>query len=59
MHGGKLVARSRRGLDWTEKFTAIADQIVALPDCVLDGEMVALNAGGEPDFSYFTAQVPR
>jgi bifunctional non-homologous end joining protein LigD len=51
VHDGKVVARSRRGLDWTEKFTAIADQIVALPDCVLDGEMVALNAGGEPDFS--------
>jgi len=51
VRNGKVVARSRRGLDWTDKFTAIAEEAAALPDCVLDGEVVALNAGGEPDFS--------
>ena len=51
VRNGKVVARSRRGLDWTDKFTTIAEEAAALPDCVLDGEVVALNAGGEPDFS--------
>ena len=31
---------TRKGLDWTEKFQAIADVAEQLPDCMIDGEAV-------------------
>jgi bifunctional non-homologous end joining protein LigD len=48
---GRVVLKTRKGLDWTEKFGAIAAAAERLPDCILDGEAVALNANGNPDFS--------
>ncbi|MDB6013920.1 MAG: dependent ligase, partial [Gammaproteobacteria bacterium] len=48
---GHAVLKTRKGLDWTAKFESIADAAQDLPDCILDGEAVALNAKGEPDFS--------
>ena len=47
---GRAVIRTRKGLDWTPKFAAIAKAAAGLPDCILDGEAVALDAGGQPDF---------
>ncbi|MFZ5781992.1 MAG: DNA ligase D [Pseudomonadota bacterium] len=51
--GGEL--RTRKGLDWTSKFRAIADKAAKLPDCVIDGEAVALDADGAPDFAALQA----
>lgn len=51
VEGGEAVLRTRKGLDWTEKFTAIARQAEKLPDCIMDGEVVALDRHGAPDFT--------
>ena len=50
VEGGKAVIRTRKGLDWTAKFAAIAKAAEALPDCILDGEAVALDSQGQPNF---------
>ncbi|MGH8260550.1 MAG: DNA ligase D [Steroidobacteraceae bacterium] len=42
--------RTRRGLDWTARFESIAEEACALPDCLIDGEAVALDARGTPSF---------
>lgn len=49
--GGKVVLRSRNGLDWTGRFGAIARQLAGLPDCLLDGEIIALGPKGVADFA--------
>jgi bifunctional non-homologous end joining protein LigD len=49
------VIRTRSGLDWTERFRAVAQAAAQLPDCLLDGEIVALDAGGAPSFSALQA----
>jgi bifunctional non-homologous end joining protein LigD len=48
--GGKAVVRTRKGLDWTDRFPEIAKAAAGLPDAVLDGEAVALDHNGSPDF---------
>ncbi|HWU14249.1 MAG TPA: DNA ligase D [Caulobacter sp.] len=48
---GRATLRTRKGLDWTEKFAAIAEAAADLPDSILDGEVVALDAAGQPDFA--------
>ena len=55
VEGGKAVIRTRKGLDWTERFGSIAKAAAALPDCVLDGEAVALDGKGEPSFAALQA----
>ena len=55
VEGGKARLRTRKGLDWTEKFAAIAKQAEKLPDCIIDGEAVALDSHGAPDFSALQA----
>jgi bifunctional non-homologous end joining protein LigD len=52
---GKAVIRTRRGLDWTERFSAIAKEASAFPDCVIDGEIVALDDHQLPNFSALQA----
>ena len=48
---GKAVMRTRKGLDWTADFAAIAKAASDLQDCILDGEVVALDHNGAPDFA--------
>jgi len=48
---GDAVLKTRKGLDWTGKFPAIAKQGSALPDALIDGEIVALDHKGNPNFS--------
>jgi bifunctional non-homologous end joining protein LigD len=48
---GKAALRTRKGLDWTDKFAAIAKAAAKLPDCVIDGEICALDHNGAPDFA--------
>jgi len=52
---GDARLRTRKGLDWTRKFSALATQAETLPDCILDGEAVALDKHGAPDFAALQA----
>lgn len=51
VENGKATLRTRKGLDWTRRFAEIAEEGSALPDCILDGEIVALDKEGRPDFA--------
>jgi bifunctional non-homologous end joining protein LigD len=50
IEGGKAILRTRKGLDWTSRFEAIAAEAANLPDAIIDGEVVALDPAGAPDF---------
>ena len=52
---GRVTVRTRKGLDWTGKFEAIARQARSLPDGLIDGEVVALDEHGAPDFAALQA----
>jgi len=52
---GSAVIRTRTGLDWTDRFAAVAKDAEALPDCLIDGEIVALDKGGLPSFGALQA----
>ena len=47
---GQSKLRTRSGLDWTGRFPDIARAAAALPAGLIDGEAVALDARGQPDF---------
>jgi bifunctional non-homologous end joining protein LigD len=55
IEAGRVAVRTRKGLDWTNKFAAIADAARGLPDCIIDGEVVALDRNGTPDFAALQA----
>ncbi len=50
-----VTLKTRKGLDWTERFGAIARAASRLPNGIIDGEIVALNADGAPDFAALQA----
>ncbi len=50
VQSGRARLRTRKGLDWTHRFPEIAKDGGALPDCVIDGEICALNKDGAADF---------
>jgi len=52
---GDVALKTRKGLDWTEKFAAIAKEAKSLPDVLIDGEIVALDDEGAPHFSNLQA----
>jgi bifunctional non-homologous end joining protein LigD len=52
---GNATLKTRKGLDWTEKFAAIAKEAGVLPDAMIDGEIVALDHNGAPNFSSLQA----
>lgn len=52
---GNVTLRTRKGLDWTERFTGIASAAVELPNAMIDGEVVALDHHGNPDFAALQA----
>jgi bifunctional non-homologous end joining protein LigD len=52
---GNAVIRTRKGLDWTDRFIAIAKQASAFPDCIIDGEIVALGEHQLPSFGALQA----
>lgn len=52
---GAARLRTRKGLDWTERFQAIADAAADLPDCILDGEAVAMDGEGTLSFAALQA----
>ena len=54
---GEATLKTRKGLDWTSKFKAIAKGGGKLPDGLIDGEIVALDQNGHPDFSTLQAAI--
>jgi bifunctional non-homologous end joining protein LigD len=55
VEAGRAELRTRKGLDWTGKFAPIAAAARGLGDCIIDGEVVALDRNGAPDFSALQA----
>ena len=55
VENGDARIRTRTGLDWTEQFAAIANTAEALPDCILDGEICALDKNNMPSFAALQA----
>ena len=55
VQNGVAVLRTRKGLDWTARFAAAARACAALPDGIYDGEIVALDHDGAPDFAALQA----
>lgn len=51
IEAGAVTLRSRRGLDWTHRFPEIAADSKSLPNGLYDGEIVALDEHGAPDFA--------
>ncbi len=52
---GEVTLKTRKGLDWTGKYPAIARSAAALPDAIIDGEICALDENGAPDFAALQA----
>ena len=52
---GEVTLKTRKGLDWTAKYPAIARAAGKLPDVIIDGEICALDENGAPDFAALQA----
>jgi bifunctional non-homologous end joining protein LigD len=55
--GGSATLKSRKGLDWSGKFPEIVASGAGLPDGIIDGEVVALDQTGSPDFAALQAAI--
>ena len=55
VQGGEARIRTRRGLDWTRDFATIAKLAHSLPDCIIDGEICALDQQQIPSFAALQA----
>ncbi len=55
--GGKASLLSRSGLDWSAKFPEIVASGAGLADGIIDGEVVALDHTGAPDFAALQAAI--
>ena len=52
--GGEAELRTRKDQDYTERFANVAKELakaLKTPDCVVDGEVCALDEEGRPSFS--------
>ena len=51
--GDKVKVYTRKGLDWSDKFGPLVEELqnLNLPSCLIDGEIVAYDKEGNPDFS--------
>jgi bifunctional non-homologous end joining protein LigD len=61
LRGGEATLVSRNGNDLTERFRGVAGAIpraLKTPDCVLDGEVCALDEAGRPSFSAMQQSKP-
>ena len=52
---GEVTLKTRKGLDWTHKFEAIAAAAAEFPNAIIDGEVAALDDNGSPDFAALQA----
>ena len=59
--GKAVTVWTRNGKDWTDKFGPLVETIAALelPPCLIDGEIVAPGADGNPDFSTLQSVLKR
>jgi bifunctional non-homologous end joining protein LigD len=59
--GDEVRIYTRNGKDWTDKFGPLVKALAALdlPSCLIDGEIVAVDAKGNPDFSTLQAVLKR
>lgn len=55
IENGVVSLRTRKGLDWIEKFPAIAKKAAKFSDAIIDGEIVALDHKGHPNFASMQA----
>jgi bifunctional non-homologous end joining protein LigD len=55
VENGQATLKTRKGLDWTGKFGAVTKAGESLPNCIIDGEVVAMNERGVPDFAALQA----
>lgn len=53
----EVTLKTRKGLDWTKKWSAIAQSSSTLPNCIIDGEICALDENGAPDFAALQASL--
>jgi bifunctional non-homologous end joining protein LigD len=59
--GGEAKLRTRKDQDYTERFANVAKELVKAlktPDCVVDGEVCALDEEGRPSFSAMQQRKP-
>jgi bifunctional non-homologous end joining protein LigD len=54
---GVVSLKTRNALDWTDRFSTIAEEARAMPDALIDGEIVALGHNGTPNFSSLQAAI--
>ncbi|MBI5112166.1 MAG: ATP-dependent DNA ligase, partial [Rhodovulum sp.] len=56
---GRVTLLTRKGLDWTKRFSAVARAVAALPaeTALIDGEVVVENAAGLSDFAALQASL--
>ncbi len=57
--GGAARLLTRSGLDWTDRFRGAARSLARLPDCIVDGELCALDSEDRPDFAALQAAIER
>ena len=59
--GDEVRVYTRNGKDWTDKFAPLVEAVAALdlPSCLIDGEIVATDAKGNPDFSTLQSVLKR
>lgn len=59
--GGRSRVYTRSGLDWTKKFSGIAEAAAQLPvkSALVDGEIVALDENGRSDFGLLQQQLEK
>ncbi|WCK05729.1 DNA ligase D [Agrobacterium tumefaciens] len=55
VENGEVTLKTRKGLDWTAKYPAIATSASNLSDAIIDGEICALDENGAPDFAALQA----
>jgi bifunctional non-homologous end joining protein LigD len=58
---GDVRVYTRKGLDWTDKFQPLVQAVAALdlPPCLIDGEITAPGADGNPSFSALQNELKR
>ena len=61
VNGADVTVWTRGGKDWTDKFAPLVKALAALdlPSCLIDGEIVAPDADGNPDFSKLQSVLKR
>lgn len=59
--GAEVRVYTRNGHDWSDKFAPLVERIAALdlPPCLIDGEIIARDGEGNPDFSALQAVLKR